>query len=265
MSERFVRNLSFDDVRQLETLVLRCVSGSELTLDEHNKYRKLVSAFIASDIGHEIADAIRLNVDPNIMAQSWTREPIEIRTSRISTAFRLAKDDAVAVATGDPARHVSVFAEQSAITEPPFSKQNEFKSSEWTGIPSARERQALIYSIVPQALSALDQLVSEFESDVFPSNGGPPIDDIQEQIKTLKELRDNLSGLIEWAEHGASGSLPVIVNARRYFMAIRSSCAENSTAYAVGGVMAVLTSALGWGEPGAWLAGALTTVKTRDN
>jgi hypothetical protein len=265
MSERFVRNLSFDDVRQLETLVLRCVSGSEFTLDEHNKYRKLVSAFIASDIGHSIAGAIRLNIDPNIMAQSWNLEPLSIRTSRISTAFRLAKDDAVAVATGDPARHVSVFAEQNVVEEKPFSEKNEFKSSEWTGIPSARERQALIYSIVPRALSALDQLVSELESDVFPSNGGPPIDDIQEHIKILKELRDSLINLIDWAEHGASGSLPVIVNARRYFMTLRSSCTENSTAYAVGGVVAVLTSALGWGEPGAWLAGALTTVRGRDN
>jgi hypothetical protein len=146
--------------------------------------------------------------------------------------------------------------------EPGGEDGNQSHSTAWTGIESASVQIKRTRALLPVAQQALETLIAHYETGGH--NGGPPMGDREEALQSLKDFHGALGAIISAIDSGSFDDglgEGMIADALRCAGRVAKALKDDPVPFVGATMTAALLSALGLGEVGGILSGAILTGK----
>jgi hypothetical protein len=187
-------------------------SGPELILIQRDETGNLAAHNIQLHLPYPYAESVTIH-DP---FKPMEGEPyVDTSGSVPELAYRAAQDLLAAGKNSDSLRFyvyrqdnqwrsmnwiLSGSSVQNTHLESHLPSKSGAQSSSWTGILTGAERLSLAKAILPASIAAVDILISDLEH--LGGNNGPPIEDRDQALLQLRDLRGVLDVILRQAELG---------------------------------------------------------------
>lgn len=137
-----------------------------------------------------------------------------------------------------------------------------YDSNAWTGAQGPIQRVKAVQTLLPLAQAAVGSLIEHLEKPGH--NGGPPLDEVDRALVSLRDLHNSLGEILHLADEGGLASPRgegLVIEAARYGRRAARALKHDPLPYAMSAALLGLLTACGFPGLGGYLSGMALAIK----
>ena len=135
----------------------------------------------------------------------------------------------------------------------------DISASAWTGIKDPKDRLSSAQALIPVAQASIEVLINHYELGHV--NGGPPLNEHEEALESLRGLHRALGDILSSVDSGQSIPAKVQKEAVDFLGRAANAVKDDPLPFAVSALCMIVFTALGFPQVGGWLGAAAMTIR----